>query len=78
MKIRRISRSEPRGFCFDCHNRAEMEVSFGPHRPALRLCMRDARYMSGFMARLIADHDAGKPIPPVKAGRNDDDSRGNR
>jgi len=78
MKIRRISKTEPRGFCFDCHNRAEMEVSFGSHRPTLRLCMRDARYLSGFMAARIADHDEGKPIPPVKPPRNQDDARGNR
>ena len=79
MKMRRISRDEPRGFCFDCHNRAEIEVNFGPHRPPLRVCMRDARYLSGFMARLIRDHDDGKPIPPVKArNHQDEDTRGNR
>ena len=78
MRLRRIPRSEPYARCFECHNRAQMEVSYGPHHPIVRLCLRDARYQSGFMQRLIRDHDQGKPIPPIAKFRDDDDARGNR
>ena len=62
MRIKRIPKDEHRP-CHDCHNRAEIEVTFGQQRPTLRLCLRDARYLSGFMARRVAEAEADLPIP---------------
>ena len=67
MKIRRIPKDEEnRGYCHDCHSRAEIEATFGGKRPALRLCLHDARYMGGVLTSRVAEADAGVPIP--KAG----------
>jgi hypothetical protein len=68
MKIRRIPKDEPnRGFCHDCHNRAELEITLGGrHRPPLRLCLRDARHMGQVVLARIDDDEKGLPIPPER------------
>jgi len=63
MRIKRIPKDEMRGPCHDCHNRAEFEVTFGAQRPTLRLCLRDAKYLSGFLGRRIEEAVADLPIP---------------
>ena len=63
MRIKRIPSTGMHAVCYDCHNRAEFEITFGRHQPALHLCLRDARYLSGFLGRRIAEHEADLPIP---------------
>jgi len=63
MRIKRIPKDEMRGPCHDCHNRAEFEVTFGEQRPTLRLCLRDAKYLAGFLQRRVDEHERGDPIP---------------
>jgi len=63
MRIKRIAQSGMHAVCYDCHNRAEFEISFGEHKPAWHLCLRDAKYLSGFLGRRVAEHEAGLPIP---------------
>jgi hypothetical protein len=63
MKIRRIPKEENVGFCHDCHNRAQLEVTFGSKRSSLRLSMRHGRYLGGVILSRIGEHEAGIPIP---------------
>ena len=63
MKIRRIPKEENRGYCHDCHSTAAIEITFGSKRPALRLCLHDARYLGGVVNSRIAEEEAGVPIP---------------
>ena len=45
MKVRRLDpRTEPVGYCQDCHRGAVIEITFG-NRASLKLCRRDARFM---------------------------------
>ena len=64
MKIRRIAKSDPnRGFCSDCHTKADLEIDFGRKHPSLRLCARCGRYLGGVVINRIAEAEAGVPIP---------------
>ena len=44
MRMRPIPKTETRGFCHDCHNRAHVEISFS-HRVPIRLCCRYERFL---------------------------------
>jgi hypothetical protein len=48
--VRRIPKTETLGYC---HSRAENEITFGQHRPPLRLCLRDARYLLKHLAAAL-------------------------
>lgn len=57
MTIRRIPKTEILGYSHDCHSRVQTEITFGQHRPLLRLCVRDARYLlTHLAAALNNDH----------------------
>jgi hypothetical protein len=71
MRVGRIPPDETKGFCHGCHNRAVIEVVFGAPRPNLRLCGKCSKYLSDFLARRVAEHNAGTPIPTPKANSDD-------
>jgi hypothetical protein len=77
MRIKRIPKDQEhgRGVCHDCHNRAEFEITFGGLRPPLHLCLHDAKYLAGYLARRITEHEENRPIPKPRV---DEDTRGNR
>jgi hypothetical protein len=76
MRVSRIRPNEEKGPCTICHSRAVINVTFGPNRPALRLCFRDAKYLGDFLIRRCAEHERGDPIPEPQGAR--DDNWGNR
>ena len=53
MKVHRIPQTETLGYCHDCHSRAQTEMTFGQHRPPLRLCVRDAGYLLKHLAATL-------------------------
>jgi hypothetical protein len=59
MKIHRIPKTEPLGYCHGCHNRAAFELTFSSLRPPLRLCERDARYLVKQLAVWLNDQRQG-------------------
>lgn len=75
MRVGRIPPGEEKGFCHGCHNRAIIQASFGDKRSDLKLCGKCSKYLSDFLARRLAEHDAGTPIPTPKASA---DNWGNR
>ena len=66
MRVGRIPPDQAKGFCHACHNRAIIDVALGTARPNLRLCGKCSKYLSDFLARRLAEHEAGSPIPTAK------------
>ena len=52
MKIRRIAPPEVRGYCHDCHSRAQLEITFA-HRMPIRLCDRCAGFLIADVAAAV-------------------------
>jgi hypothetical protein len=68
MKIHRIPKPEPLGYCHACHNRAAVELDFSSKRPVLRLCERDARHLvEKLTARLNDGNGNGAKNRPNKS-----------